>query len=220
MQKQSLIAPSILNLNPIYLEDFICDVYDMGVRVIHLDIMDGQFVPPISFGSEFVKYLSKKNELLYEAHLMTYTPERHFEAFIASGCKRIIFHVEATQHIHRHVQFLKGKGIEVGLALNPGTSTEQIECMLDEIDMVTVMTVNPGWGGQSLIPSTIKKIEYIRKHYPDITIEVDGGVAPENIKDLYLAGANLFVVGSYLANHYPHLEEPMMHLISKLEDLC
>jgi ribulose-phosphate 3-epimerase len=148
-----------------------------------------------------------------EAHLMTLTPERHFDAFIKAGCKRIIFHAEATVHAHRLIQSLKSQGIEAGVAINPGTPVSVLEPIIDDIDMALIMTVNPGWGGQSFIPSTMPKIQWIRERRPEMDIQVDGGIDPVTLPQVILAGANVFVVGSYLLRA-PSLEEGVQSIVS------
>jgi ribulose-phosphate 3-epimerase len=170
-----------------------------GADWIHCDIMDGQFVPPITFGAEMVAHFKAYGSTPLEAHLMAKTPDRHFEAFIKAGCKRIIFHAEATAHAHRLAQTLHNEGVQAGMAINPGTSAELIEPMLDFLDVVLVMTVNPGWGGQTFIPQCLEKVRNIRSLNDRIDIEVDGGIDTETIQLAYAAGANVFVTGSFLA---------------------
>lgn len=130
---------------------------------------------------------------------MVETPESQFDAFIAAGCERIIFHHEATIHSYRLAQSLKDRGIEAGIAINPGTSVRCIEPVLSIVDLVLVMTVNPGWGGQKFIRPCLDKVAQIRANYPDIHIEVDGGIDTTTLPEARAAGANLFVVGSHLA---------------------
>ncbi|HCM72867.1 MAG TPA: ribulose-phosphate 3-epimerase, partial [Armatimonadetes bacterium] len=142
--------------------------------------------------------LRPEGTLPFDVHLMTHTPELHFDAFHKAGCERIAFHVEATVHSHRLMQELKSRGLEASIALNPGTPAEAIYPVLDLADAVLVMTVNPGWGGQSLIHSTLEKIAQIRAWRPDVEIHVDGGVDHDTIVDLADAGATAFVTGSYL----------------------
>lgn len=169
-----------------------------GVDWIHLDVMDGQFVPTITFGAELAKSLGQVTNVPMEAHLMTLTPDAHFDAFIGAGCKRIIFHVEVHAHAHRLCQTLRSKGVLAGVAINPGTAAQLLEPLLDVMDLALVMTVNPGWGGQKFIESCIDKVKAIRALRPDLPIQVDGGVDPTTIRRLYDAGATDFVTGSYL----------------------
>ena len=166
---------------------------------IHCDIMDGQFVPPITFGSGLVKALGDLGNTPREAHLMTVTPERHFRDFVAAGCKRIIFHAEATVHAHRLIQMLHDQGVEAGVAINPGTHPSAIEAIVDDADLILVMTVNPGWGGQKFIASCLDKVRAIRAMRADLNIEVDGGIDTRTIVCARDAGANVFVAGSFLA---------------------
>lgn len=183
-----------------------------GAHIIHLDVMDGQFVPPISFGDVIALNLRNHLNARMEVHLMTMTPERHFDAFIDAGCERVIFHAEATMHAHRLCQSLRSRGIQAGVAINPATPVADIADIIDEIDMVLVMTINPGWGGQKLIPSTLKKIRQVRDLRSDIDIQVDGGVDPTTLPQVIEAGANVFVVGSYLLRA-PTLEEGVKSIL-------
>lgn len=193
------IAPSILSCDLGDIRRVVTELVAAYADLIHFDVMDGQFVPPITFGSGLVRDLRSVGTLPFEAHLMTLTPERQFEAFVEAGCQRIIFHAEATAHAHRLAGRLHDLGVEAGLALNPGTPVECAFPLLGVVDLVLVMTVNPGWGGQEFIPDCLEKVRRLRTARPDLAIEVDGGIDPETIRAAMDAGATHFVVGSYLA---------------------
>lgn len=193
------LAPSILSFDLADMRQTVVTLSQSGSRMIHFDVMDGQFVPPITFGDSYVKGLRSSVDALFEAHLMVETPERQFEPFVAAGCGRIIYHAEATAHSYRLAQSLKAMGVEAGIAINPGTPFEAVEPVLGIVDLVLVMTVNPGWGGQSFLPSTLAKVAKIRQLSPSVHIEVDGGIDPTTLPLAKSAGANVFVVGSHLA---------------------
>lgn len=209
------LAPSILSFDHSCLGKPVLEMSNAGVERIHLDVMDGQFVPPISFGDGVAVALRSQTNLTFEAHLMTITPERQFDAFQKAGCRRIYFHLEATSHAHRLAQTLRGLGIEAGIAINPATPASAVEPLLNEVDAILVMTINPGWGGQKLIPSTLRKVKKIRDMNPDIDIEVDGGIDPETIGLAKAAGANLFVVGSFLTR-----SKTIAEGVAALEQAC
>lgn len=192
------IAPSILSfpLSKVY-----HDVETMvaaGVDLIHFDVMDGQFVPPITFGAALVESLRPVGTIPFEAHLMTLTPEAHFDAFIQAGCERVIFHAEATNHAHRLAQSLQDQGVQAGIAINPGTPVAVIEPLLSVVDLVLVMTVNPGWGGQPFLVSCLDKVKWIKDRRPNMLVEIDGGVNLQTWPTAVAAGVDIAVVGSYL----------------------
>jgi ribulose-phosphate 3-epimerase len=189
----------------------LADIVAGGAEMIHFDVMDGQFVPPITFGAQLIRGLRDIGDVLFEAHLMTLTPDRHFEAFAEAGCGRIIFHAEATPHAHRLAQTLQGMGIEAGIAINPGTPAEAVKNVLDVVDLVLVMTVNPGWGAQEFIAGALEKVERIREWRADVAIEVDGGIDRDTLPVAAAAGANVFVVGNYLVRQ-PDLRAGMQEL--------
>lgn len=211
------LAPSILSFDLTDLRTPVTTFLDAGAKIVHLDVMDGQFVPPITFGDAYVRALrSVAPSTLFEAHLMTLTPERHFDAFIAAGCGRVIFHIETAPHAHRLVQQLKQAGVEAGVAINPGTPVEAILPILGDVDLVLAMTVNPGWGGQAFIPSVLEKVRRIRAERTDVLIEVDGGIDPRTLPIVREAGANVFVVGSHLVKA-PDLAEAVRELVRLTE---
>ena len=208
------LAPSVLSFDLTSLSSSVPRLIAAGAGIVHLDVMDGQFVPPITFGAALASSLRKHTDAPMEAHLMVMDPERQFDAFQEAGCKRIVFHYEATKHAHRLVQDLKSRGLDAGIAINPGTPSEVLDAVIGDLDMVLVMTVNPGWGGQKFIASTLEKIARVRALRPYMDIQVDGGIDPSTIGQVIEAGANSFVVGSYLLKP-PTLEEGVKSILEK-----
>lgn len=208
------LAPSVLSFDLTSLSSSVPRLIAAGAGIVHLDVMDGQFVPPITFGAALASSLRKHTDAPMEAHLMVMDPERQFDAFQEAGCKRIVFHYEAPKHAHRLVQDLKSRGLDAGIAINPGTPSEVLDAVIGDLDMVLVMTVNPGWGGQKFIASTLEKIARVRALRPDMDIQVDGGIDPSTIGQVIEAGANSFVVGSYLLKP-PTLEEGVKSILEK-----
>ena len=196
------IAPSILSADFANLQRDVEFVEKHGADYIHIDVMDGQFVPNITFGPNVVKALRPVTKLPLDVHLMIVNPEAYIDAFAEAGSDIIGVHVEATAHIHRAIQMIKAKGVKAEVVLNPGTSIEAIKHVLSMVDQVLVMTVNPGFGGQSFIEETLEKIaalaELKQKHGYVYDIQVDGGISPETATRCKEAGANVFVAGSYI----------------------
>ena len=194
------ISPSILASDFSRAAEALWSISDSGCNYVHLDVMDGQFVPDITFGPKFIKDLKKNSDLIFDTHLMIDKPERMIESFIDAGSDIITVHAEATNHLHRCLGMIKSAGISCGVAINPGTPVSLLEAVLDEVDYVLVMTVNPGWGGQKFIPSTLKKIRELDMRRAEegysYQIEVDGGINSETIKLIYDAGATLAVMGT------------------------
>lgn len=205
MQKQIQIAPSILSADFSKLGADIVMVDEGGADVIHYDVMDGHFVPNITIGPLVLNSIRKCTQLPIDVHLMIENADNYIPAFAEAGADWISVHVEACPHLHRSIQLIKGLGKRAGVVLNPHTPLSAIEDILPDVDFVLIMSVNPGFGGQSLIPSTLDKIArlkdlLIQKHLEHIEIEIDGGVKLDNIKQVIDAGTDIIVSGSGIYN--------------------
>lgn len=198
--KNLLIAPSILSADFAELGAEIAAVVAAGADVIHVDVMDGHFVPNITIGPLIVQAARRVTDKALDVHLMISNADSYIDQFAAAGADWITVHVEACTHLQRTVARIREHGLKAGVVLNPATSLGTIEYVLDDIDLVMLMSVNPGFGGQSFIPATLKKITRLKTLIDErglgIGIEVDGGVSPATIYDIARAGANIFVAGS------------------------
>ncbi|MFZ5761159.1 MAG: ribulose-phosphate 3-epimerase [Thermodesulfobacteriota bacterium] len=202
--RNKMIAPSILSADFARLGEEITAVIAAGADVIHVDVMDGCFVPNITIGPPVVAALRKICDHPLDVHLMITDADRYIEAFAGAGADWITVHVEACPHLHRTVQQIKKLGKKAGVVLNPATSLATVDHILEEVDLVMLMSVNPGFGGQSFIPSTLEKLRALKARIDErglpVGIEVDGGVSPETIGAISAAGANIFVAGSAVFN--------------------
>ncbi|KRN76293.1 ribulose-phosphate 3-epimerase [Weissella minor] len=196
------VAPSVLAADYMNLQRDVELAEQAGADLFHVDIMDGMFVPSIAYGPGWVKGLNEITDVPLDVHLMVEQPERFVEEFADAGADIIGVQYEATQHIHRALQMIKNKGVKAEVVINPGTAVELIEPVLDMVDQVLIMTVNPGFGGQKFLPSTLKKIEQLaaikREQGYDFDIEIDGGANDETTKLAFDAGATVAVAGSYV----------------------
>lgn len=198
------LAPSILSADFAKLLEDVKKVEKAGCEYLHIDVMDGHFVPNITLGPGIVKSLRKDVNMVFDTHLMIENPDDYIKDFVDAGSDLIVVHVEACRHLHRTIQNIKSHNVKAGVALNPGTPIETIKHVLQDVDMVLVMTVNPGFGGQSFIESMIGKIKELKQIIDEknlnVDIQVDGGIKPSNINQVVEAGANVIVAGSAIFN--------------------
>lgn len=198
------IAPSLLAANFLNLASEVDSVERAGIDLLHIDVMDGVFVPNITMGTNVVSAIREHTSSELDVHLMIENPERYVDAFCKAGADMLSVHAEATTHLHRTIQLIKNHKVRAGVVINPATSVSVLDYIIYEVDFILVMTVNPGFGGQSFIPEMVDKIKAVRRLVKEsgrnVAIEVDGGINPETLQLCREAGAELFVAGSAIFN--------------------
>ena len=202
MNSNIKIAPSILASNFSKLNDEVLSIEKAGADFIHLDIMDGHFVPNLSFGPPIIKSLRNLTKLPFDVHLMVSNPDTLLDEYVNAGANIITVHVEACNHLARTLNYIKSKGCKAGVAINPHSDIQFIENVIEDLDLILVMTVNPGFGGQKFIKSMVKKISSVKEIIStrDIFLEVDGGITKGNSREVIEAGANVLVAGTSVFN--------------------
>ena len=206
-----ILSPSLLSADCGHLAETLKNLEEAGVKWVHWDVMDGQFVPNITFGQHVIKGLRPASGLFFDVHLMIESPERYLADFKAAGADMLVVHAEATVHLQRTLAEIRRLGMKAGAALNPATPLGVLDYVLDDLDMVLVMSVNPGFGGQKFLPATLRKVAQLRAKLneagcSDCLIQVDGGVNLENTGALVKAGSNVLVSGSAFFGHPPFSE--------------
>ena len=196
------ISPSLLSADFTNLQRDIQSLEEGGADLLHMDIMDGTFVPNITFGPDQLKQMRRCSSLPFDVHLMIENPDRYVERFIAAGSDILTVHIEATKHLQRTLSLIKSFNVKAGVSLNPATPLTNLEYVLDDVDMILLMSVNPGFGGQKFIPVITQKVKKLKEMIKErnILIEVDGGINPKTAKLVSNAGADILVAGSYIFN--------------------
>jgi ribulose-phosphate 3-epimerase len=216
------LAPSILSADFSKLAEEVRKIEEGGADYIHVDVMDGHFVPNISFGAPVMKSLLGKTNIPFDVHLMIENPDNYVEDFVTPNTEFITVHQEACVHLNRTVQHIKSLGVKAGVSLNPATSLSTLDFILDDVDMILIMSVNPGFGGQKFIPSALEKIrelaEIRKAEGLDFEIEVDGGANLENVQELASAGTDIIVAGSAVFKA-PDITETTKQFISKIRSV-
>ena len=216
------LAPSILSADFFYLSEDVAKIEAGGADYIHVDVMDGHFVPNITYGPVVMKSLLGKTDLPFDVHLMIENPDQYLEDFVTPNTAFITVHQEACTHLNRTIQHIKSLGVKAGVSLNPATSLSTLDYILEDVDMVLIMSVNPGFGGQKFIPSALEKIrelaEIRRAEEFDFEIEIDGGANLENVQEIVSAGTDIVVAGSAVFKT-PDIEETTKQFISKIRSV-
>jgi ribulose-phosphate 3-epimerase len=220
MSRKVKIAPSLLSADFLHLAQELRATEEAGADMLHIDVMDGHFVPNITIGPFIVEAIRKATALPLDVHLMIEEPERYLRDFVSAGADTLTVHLEACTHLHRTVSWIRESGLKAGVSLNPATPLWSLDSILPDIDLVLLMTVNPGFGGQGFIQGSLEKIKALRKMLLErelpVLLEVDGGVKPENAKAIAQAGADILVMGSafYTSGDYQALMRTLRETLS------
>lgn len=210
MKREFILSPSLLSCDFGRMTEELAALEEAGLKWVHWDVMDGSFVPNITLGPPIIKALRKTSNLYFDVHLMIDSPERYIDEFADAGADMIVVHAESTNHLERACAAIKDAGKDVGVALNPHTPIETVRYLLPQLDMTLLMSVNPGFGGQSFIPFTMQKLAELAalrdEVSPDMIIQIDGGCTPDNTSELVAAGADCLVSGSAFFKFPPYRE--------------